>query len=420
MAGEKQHERYDVVVIGAGPAGLTAALYAGRARLRTLVIEKALVGGLATYTNTICNYPGFPEDITGLELMRRFEAQARRFGVELKNSPVKRVELSGGDKTVETFRTVYHARAVIIATGGKPRLLGVPGEAGFLYDKGISFCATCDAARCTDRTVMVVGSGDAAIEEGLFLTRFARKVIVSVVHEQGRVDAHAVARDEAFANPKMEFRWNTVVDRFEGGDLLEAAVLRDTRTGEKHRVAIDRCFYFIGYVPATELFAGQVALTERGYVVADARMQTSLDGVFAAGDARDTALRQVATAVGDGAVAGFEAGRYLADLDVFERQLMQREKPGLIYVHSAVDERSRDLLPMIHEIERRYGGRVKLSLVDVYKGERLAARLGARSVPSVVFTRDGVVTGRCDDLSRSALVAALDELVTGAAGEVAC
>jgi thioredoxin reductase (NADPH) len=154
--------------------------------------------------------------------------------------------------------------------------------------------------------------------------------------------------------------------------------------------------------------------------VADPRMQTSLDGVFVAGDVRDTALRQVATAVGDGAVAGFEAGRYLADLDVFERQLMQKERPGLIYVHSAADELSRSLLPLMHEIEGRYAGRVKLSLVDVYKGERLAARLGARSVPSVVLTLGGVVAGRCEDLSRSAIVAALDELVAGAAGEVAC
>jgi thioredoxin reductase (NADPH) len=420
MTREKEHERHDVVVIGAGPAGLTAALYAGRARLRTLVVEKALVGGLATSTNAICNYPGFPEEISGIELMRRFEAQARRFGVEIKNSPVKKVQLWGTDKIVETFRTVHHARAVIIATGGKPRLLDVPGEADFLYDRGISFCATCDAARCTDRTVLVVGSGDAAIEEGLFLTKFARKVIVSVVHEEGHLDAHASAREEALANPRMSFLWNTVVDRFEGGERLEAVVLRDTRSGALDRVAVDRCFYFIGYVPATELFAGQVALTDRGYVVADARMQTSLDGVFVAGDVRDTALRQVATAVGDGAVAGFEAGRYLADLEVFERQLMQKERPGLIYVHSAADELSRSLLPLMHEMEGRYAGRVKLSLVDVYKGERLAARLGARSVPSIVLTLGGAVAGRCEDLSRSAIVAALDGLVAGAAGEVAC
>jgi thioredoxin reductase (NADPH) len=406
----KQHENYDVVVIGGGPAGLTAALYAGRARLKTLVIEKALVGGLATYTDQICNYPGFPEDITGLELMRRFEAQAKRFGVEVKISPVKKVELAG-EKTIETFRTVYHAKAVVLATGGKPRLLGVPGEAEFLYDKGISFCATCDAAQCTDKTVLVIGSGDAAVEEGLFLTRFAKRVILSVIHDEGNVDANAVARDEAFKNPKMEFRWNTVVDHFEGGSRLETAVLRNTRTQAPDPIAVDRCFYFIGYEPATELFAGQVERNERGYVKTNARMQTNLEGVFAAGDLRETSLRQVATAVGDGAVAGFEAERYVAELHVYEKQLMQKAKPGLIYVYSAIDERSRRLLPVVQEIERQYAGRVALSLVDVYKGERLAARLGPVAVPSVVFTRDGVIAGRSSNVERDAIVAALDDLV---------
>jgi thioredoxin reductase (NADPH) len=416
MASEKQHERFDVVVVGGGPAGLTAALYAGRARLKTLVVEKGLVGGLATYTNEICNYPGFPEEITGIELMRRFEAQARRFGVVVKNTPVKKVALSGVDKTVETFRTVFHARAVIIATGGKPRLLGVPGEADFLYDKGISFCATCDAAQCTDKTVLVIGSGDAAIEEALFLTKFARKVIVSVVHEEGHLDAHAGAREEAFKNPKLEFRWSTAVERFEGEGRLQNVILKNTRTGALSPVAVDRCFYFIGYVPATELFAGQLALTPRGYITTDPRMRTAIEGVFAAGDVRDTSLRQVATAVGDGATAGFEAGRYLAELEVYEGQLLQKERPGLIYVYSAIDERSRQLLPMLEEIERHYAGRIKLNVVDVYKGEGLAARLGAQAVPSLVFTRDGAVHALSDDLARPAIMAALDALIGRAGG----
>ncbi len=311
MAREKDHQQYDVIVVGGGPAGLTAALYAARARRKTLLLEQGLLGGLATSTSEVCNYPGFPEDIGGLELMRRFEAQARRFGAEIKNSPVKRLGLAGADKTVETFRTVYHAGAIVLATGGKPRLLGVPGEEAFLYDKGISFCATCDAAQCTDKTVLVVGSGDAALEEGVFLARFASKVIVSVRHEEGHVRAHPAARHDAFANPKLDFRWNTVVDHHEGGERLETVVLRDTRTGALSPVRVDRCFYFIGHLPATELFAGQVDLTERGYVRTDAKMQTSVEGVFAAGDVRDTCLRQIATAVGDGAIAGSEAHRYL-------------------------------------------------------------------------------------------------------------
>jgi thioredoxin reductase (NADPH) len=312
VASEKTHHQYDVVIVGGGPAGLTAALYAGRARRRTLLLEKGLLGGLATSTSVVCNYPGFPEDVSGLELMKRFETQARRFGVEIKNTPVKAMSLAGPDKTIETFRAVYHARAVILATGGRPRLLGVPGEADFLYDKGISFCATCDAALCQDKTVLVVGSGDAALEEGVFLARFARQVIISARRGEGQVRAHPAAREAALAHPKLSFRWSTVVDHFEGGERLETVVLRDTGTGALSPVRVDRCFYFTGHLPAVELFASQVDVTGQGYVRTDARMHTSLEGVFAAGDVRDTCLRQIATAVGDGAMAGTEAQRYLA------------------------------------------------------------------------------------------------------------
>jgi thioredoxin reductase (NADPH) len=411
MPMEKDHQYYDLVVVGGGPGGLTAAIYGGRARLKTLLIEKSLIGGLATYTNEICNFPGFPEGIGGLELMRQFEKQAKHFGVDFKISPVKSVSLSGDDKTVETFRTVYHAKAVVVATGGKPRLLGAPGEEHFLYDKGISFCATCDAASCKDKVVMVIGSGDAAVEEGLFLTKFASKVIMSVIHEEGHMDANAVAQQDAMREPKMEFRWNTVVDHFEGDERLSCVVLKDTRTGELMPVDVDRCFYFIGYLPATELFRGQITLDERGYIPTNTRMQTNIEGVFAAGDVRQTCLRQVATAVGDGAIAGFEAERYIAELEVYEKQLMQAEMPGMIYVYSPIDQRSREFLPTVREIERHFAGKVKLSLVDTYKGECLAARLGAVDSPSLVFTQDGRVVGKTRHLDPAVIETALAELV---------
>lgn len=408
---EKQQLHYDVAIIGGGPAGLTAAIYAGRARLKTVLFEKALLGGLATYTNEIVNYPGFPEGTTGLELMHLFEAQARRFGTEIKNTPIKKVDLLGADKTVETFRAVYHAKAVIIASGGKPRLLGVPGESDFLYDKGISFCATCDAAQCVGKTVVVIGSGDAAIEEALFLTKFAKKVILSVLHPEGRMDANAVAQEEALANPRMEFHWDTVVDHFEGGERLDRVVLRNTKKNAPEVIEADRCFYFIGYLPATDLFRGQVALTDRGYIPTNMNMQTNIDGVFAAGDVRQTCLRQVATAVGDGATAGYEAERYVAEVDVYEKQLLQKEKPGLIYIYSAIDEVSRSLLPMVQEVERHYGGRIKLSQVDTYKSVCLAARLGAAQPPSLVFTKDGHIRSRSTQLEKEAILKILDGLI---------
>lgn len=407
----KDHQHYDLAVIGGGPAGLTAALYGGRARLKTILFEKALIGGLATYTDMIANYPGFPNGISGHELAKQFESQARRFGAVIKNTPVKQVNLVGPDKLIETFRTTYHAKAVVIATGGKPRLLNVPGEEQFLYDKGISFCATCDAASCKDKVVMVIGSGDAAVEEGLFLTKFASKVIMSVIHEEGHMDANAAAQAEAMREPKMEFRWNTVVDHFEGGARLQAVVLKDTRTRELIPVAVDRCFYFIGYLPSTELFQDQVTLTERGYIPTNTRMQTNLEGVFAAGDVRQTCLRQVATAVGDGAIAGFEAERYIAEMEVYEKHLMQSELPGMIYVYSPIDERSRDFLPTVREIEARYSGRVRLSLVDTYKSECLASRLGAVDTPSLVFTQNGKVVAKTRHLDAARIERALDILV---------
>jgi thioredoxin reductase (NADPH) len=411
MPAEKQHLYYDVAIIGGGPAGLTAAIYTGRARVKTILFERALLGGLATYTNEIVNYPGFPEGATGLELMQSFEAQARHFGAEIKNMPVKTVTLAGEDKVIETFRTVYHAKVIIIATGGKPRLLDVPGESQFLYDKGISFCATCDAAQCVNKTVVVIGSGDAAVEEALFLSKFAKKVIMSVLHEEGHMDANAVAQEEALANPKMEFRWNTVVDHYEGADRLERVVLRNTKKNVLEAIDADRCFYFVGYLPATDLFKGQIALTDHGYIPTDVNMQTSIEGVFAAGDVRQTCLRQVATAVGDGATAGYEAERYVAEIGIFEKQLMQKDKPGLIYVYSAIDEASRSLLPMVQSIEQHYAGRIKLSLVDTYKSICLAPRLGAAQPPSFVFTKDGRVKARSVLLERKAIMEILDELI---------
>lgn len=343
---EKKHEYYDVVIIGGGASGLTSAIYCGRARLKTLLIEKSLVGGLATYTNEIANYPGFPEGITGTELMNLFHKQAKNFGVNFKLTDVKSVQLEGKDKIVETFRVVYHAKSVIISTGGKPRLTGALNEEKFLYDKGISFCATCDAAYYTDKTVMIVGSGDAAIEEGMFLTKFAKKVIVSVIHDEGVMDANKIAQEQAKKNPKMEFIWNTVVNSFEGEERLNKVVLKNTKSGELIDVPVDGCFLFIGYVPNTEIFKGQINLNRQGYVITNEKMETNIEGVFAVGDVRDKFLKQVATAVGDGAIAGVGAEKYIAESEIFEKEIMQKEKIGIIYLWSPIDEQCRSLLAL--------------------------------------------------------------------------
>lgn len=406
---KKKIEKYDVVIIGGGAAGLTAAIYCGRARLNTLVIEKALVGGLATYTNEIENYPGFPEGSTGLGLMELFHKQAKKFGVKFKLTDVRGVKLEGDTKVVETFRTNYECRAVIIASGGKPRLTGAPGEADFLYDKGISFCATCDAAANTDKTVMVIGSGDAAIEEGMFLTKFASRVIVSVMHEEGKMDCNEIAKGEALANPKMEFIWNTMPYEFRGdAEHLRSVALKNTKTEEIIDVPVDTCFMFIGYVPNTEIFEGMIDMTRQGYILTNEKMETNIPGVFSAGDVREKFLKQVSTAVGDGATAGYAAEKYIAESEVFENQIMDKSMPGISYIWNAVIPKSRELLPVFEEFEKKHQGKVKVNRIDVYKSNGLAVRLGVSEVPCAVAIKDGEIIGK---LTEGICVEALEKLL---------
>lgn len=388
---EKKVEKYDVVIIGGGAAGLTAGIYCGRARLKTLLIEKSLVGGLATYTNEIENYPGFPEGSTGLGLMELFHKQAKKFGVAFKLTDVKSVGLDGETKLVETFRTTYEAKVVIVASGGKPRLTGAKGEESFLYDKGISFCATCDAAANTGKTVMVVGSGDAAIEEGMFLTRFADRVIVSVLHDTGRMDCNEIAKAQALSNPKMEFIWNTVVQEFAGAERLQQVILKNLKTGESIPVAVDACFLFIGYLPNTDIFKDMLDMNRGGYLIANEKMETNIEGVFAAGDVRDKFLKQVATAVGDGAVAGYSAEKYIAESETFRQQIMRPDMPGLVYVWNAVDPKCRELLPLIEKYEAALAGKARVTKVDVYKSAGIANRLGVTQVPCVVTIKGGKI-----------------------------
>ena len=402
---EKRTEQYDVVIIGGGAAGLTAGIYCGRARLKTLIIEKALVGGLATYTNEIENFPGFPEGSTGLGLMELFHKQAKKFGVKFKLTDVKSVDFSNDIKIVETFRINYEAKTVIIASGGRPRITKAKNEENYLFDKGISFCATCDAAANTDKDVIVIGSGDAAIEEGMFLTKFARKVYVSVIHDEGIMDCNEIAKEQALANPKMEFLWNTVADSFEGEEHLDRVVLRNLKTNSLQPVKVDTCFEFIGYEPNTDIFKGIVDLSEKGYVIVNELMETNVPGVFSAGDVNEKFLKQVATAVGDGAIAGVMAEKFLAENEVFYNQILNPDKPGIVFVYDATCERCRQVLPIIEEVADRSEGKFRTTKVDVYKSKGIARRLGVKGTPVLVFIKDGKVEKSVhDDLTIDAIL----------------
>ena len=336
--------------------------------------------------------------------MNLYHKQAKNFGVNFKLTDVKAVQLEGKDKLVETFRAIYHAKSVIVATGGKPRLTNGINEENFLFDKGISFCATCDAAYYTDKTVMVIGSGDAAIEEGMFLTKFAKKVIVSVIHDEGIMDANKIAQEQAMKNPKMEFIWNSVVHSFEGEERLNKVVLKNTKTEELIETSVAGCFLFIGYIPNTEIFKGILDLTRQGYITTNENMETKIEGVFAVGDVRDKFLKQVATAVGDGAIAGVAAEKYIAESEVFETEIMQKEKIGLIYLWSPIDEKCRALISEIEEVESQLAATVKVSKIDVYKNASLAARLGTIEAPSIIYTKNGEIVAKENNVSKENII----------------
>lgn len=302
---------YDLMIIGGGPAGLTAALYGARGGLNTIVLEAGVPGGQAGQTDIIENYPGFPEGINGFELADRFLQQAQRFGVKLEMAAVTGVELGSELKKAVTENGEYSARAVIIATGARPRPLDVPGEKEF-QGRGVSYCATCDGAFFRDKKVAVVGGGDSAVEEALFLTRFARQV--TIIHRRDTLRAARVLQERARDNAKISFHWQTVVEAIKGTDRVQKLQLRDVKTNAIREEDFDGVFIFIGLEPNSSFLGQALATDPGGYIITEENLETSAKGVFAAGDVRAKEFRQVSTAVGDGTVAAMAAERYLANL----------------------------------------------------------------------------------------------------------
>lgn len=300
---------YDLIIIGGGPAGLTAGLYAVRARLKTVLLERLpLLGGQIVYAEKVENYPGFPQGVSGQELTSLMETQAKGFGLEIRNSEVSGITVQGAVKVVSTDEGDLVGKAVIVATGASPNRLGVEGEER-LIGRGISFCGTCDGFFFKGRDIILVGGGDTAMEEALFLTRFADKV--TIVHRRNTLRAAKVLQERVFSNSKIDFIWDSVVEKIQGERAVEKVVLKNLATGEVTTRATSGVLIFVGTKPNTGFLQGLLRGDEQGYLLTNERLETSQPGIFAAGDARKKLLRQVATAVGEGATAAYAAEKYL-------------------------------------------------------------------------------------------------------------
>ena len=299
-----------MIIIGSGPAGLTAAIYASRSRLETLVVAGALWGGQLMLTAEVENFPGFAEGIMGPDLMNQMRRQAERFGAKFIFEDATAVDFSSKPFKVRVVDQVYEARSVIAATGASARWLGLESETR-LRGRGVSVCATCDAAFFKDKKAVVVGGGDSAMEEALALSKFVREV--KVVHRRDKLRATKILQERAFSNDKISFVWNSVVQEILGKDKVEGVRLQNVKTGEKMQLATDAVFIAIGHKPNTDIFKGQIDLDKRGYVIAHDQTKTSVEGVFVAGDAHDFRYKQAVMAAGDGCKAAMDAEKYLEE-----------------------------------------------------------------------------------------------------------
>ncbi len=319
-------DHFDVAIVGAGPGGMTAAIYSSRARLDTVVLERNTAGGIMQVTERVENYPGFPEGITGFELAEKMKQQAAQFGAELREiTGVLALELQpNGDWRIVTDEGAVTARVVILSPGVEARKLGVPGEAEFM-GRGVSYCATCDGPLYRGKEVVVIGGGNAAVEEGMFLARFA--AAVHVVHRRDELRATRIAQERAFAQPNMRFIWNGQVRRIVGETKVEAVDYEDLLDHSQHTLPVSGVFFYVGQLPNTGFLRGVVELDAGGYIVTDAHLRTSQPGMFACGDARAGLIKQIANAVGEGALAAIEAEKYLVARD-FEARQASAGAPG--------------------------------------------------------------------------------------------
>ena len=299
---------YDLVIIGGGPAGLTAGLYAARARLNVILIEKIVPGGQVLTSDWIENYPGFPEGISGPDLIQKMTEQVKKFDLNIESNEVISLDLSEPVNKIKLSDRTITSHTIIIATGASPKKLGIPGEDIF-FGRGLSTCATCDAPFFKDKIVAAVGGGDTAVQESIFLTKFAKKVYL--IHRRDQLRATRILQERAFANDKIEFIWDSVLTSIDGLTNVEKITVKNVKTGNTKELSVDGCFIWTGILPNTNFLKDEVKVNDYGFIIVDSNMQSSVPGVFAAGDVRSTGLRQIVTAVGDAASAVFSAEHYI-------------------------------------------------------------------------------------------------------------
>jgi len=383
-------EVYDLLILGGGPGGLAAGIYGGRARLTTALIDRKGYGGQASTTSDLENYPGFGRGTTGPELMEAMAEHSRSMGCQFIRDEIIDVDLSSNPKKLVGRQAEYYGKTVILAPGAEARELHVPGERT-LRGKGVSYCATCDAEFFEELEVVVVGSGDAAIEEAIYLTKFCETVTIVVLHDEGIVDANRVAAERAMANEKIKWIWNSVVEKVNGDGLVDSVTLKNLKTGALSDYTTNGVFIFIGTEPKTDFLKGKIALDPQGYIIADEKMQTSLEGVYAVGDCRVKYLRQVVTATADGAIAAVAAEKYIHESEAFDQEVLQAVKPVLLAYYSPHDIKSLEIAGMVERLIGESNGKWGFVKIDASHNELLTRRYHVQKVPCWHLFVDGKV-----------------------------
>ena len=389
---------YDLIVIGGGPAGMSAAIYGSRSRLNTLVLEaKRKTGGQPSTYHDMENYPGVPET-TAPELMDNFREHAEKFNTEFDRGEVVDLEVNGLEKIVKTKKgEEYKAKSVVLATGAEPRKLGIEGEEE-LKGKGVSYCATCDADIFEGLDVVVVGNGNSAVEESIYLTKFVENLTMIVIHDEGVMDAEKILQEKAMENEKIDFVWNSVVEEIKGDGMVEKAVVKNIKTGETEELDCHGVFFFVGRVPNTDFLKGTVELTENGYIKTNDEMETNQPGVYAVGDVRNKVVRQVITAAGDGATAAVMAQGYIEEEDYWQNNVLKSENPVIVAFWSVTDQDSMDMISELEGmgIEDKDYRFVK---IDTYKNRLISNRYDIEEIPTIVKLVDGEVSEKLVDPS---------------------